>query len=203
MQDENTKRSGARLTSLLTVFAVLICMLSLMILPASAASEPKSDAFYGKWTVKPDSVGVSSATDWDIEGVYFMFGDTLCNRLIYHENTGFMFYLDGSEDIFAQSSLNGNEVFDFGKTPVEIPEVLFDFFVDNFDYSPSSYVKITANGGQENYTLLDGAGSLFRMATGFISNIGQTIMDTPLLLAFIALPVVGLGVGLFKRLSGV
>ena len=198
MQDENTKHSGARLTSLLTVFAVLVCMLSLLVFPASAASEPTAEQFYGVWTIRPDCANNLPSASFDFSGVRFLLNGKVNDYLQYNGQ-----YQAFQSNTWASTTMNGDEVFDFGKTPVEIPEALYEFFVENFEYSSSSYVKITAHGGQENYTLLDGAGSLFRMATGFIGNIGQTILNTPLLLAFIALPVVGLGVGLFNRLRGV
>lgn len=200
MQDENTKRSGARLTSLLTVFAVLVCMLSLMILPASAASDPTAEQFYGVWS--PNNEAVPSG-DLELTGLHFIVAGVLCDEFLYDSETAHFEWKFNGEIVHSSLVLEAYYAFDFGNTPVEIPEVMFDFFVENFDYTPSSYVRITANGGDNSYTLLDGASSLFRMATGFIGNIGQTIMDTPLLLAFIALPVVGLGVGLFKRLRGV
>lgn len=46
-------------------------------------------------------------------------------------------------------------------------------------------------------------GDLFTAAIGWVSNVATTIMGTPILLAFAALPLVGLGVGLFKRLINV
>ena len=81
MQDENTKRSGARLTSLLTVFAVLVCMLSLMILPASAASEPTADSFYGKWTVTEKAISGAAipSEDFNFDGNFLIDGQ------LYHE----------------------------------------------------------------------------------------------------------------------
>lgn len=46
-------------------------------------------------------------------------------------------------------------------------------------------------------------GDLFEAAVGWVADVAGTIMDTPILLAFCALPLVGLGVGLFKRLLSV
>ena len=45
--------------------------------------------------------------------------------------------------------------------------------------------------------------SWFTAAVGFVTTVGTTIMGSPILLAFVSLPVVGLGVGLFKRLINV
>lgn len=45
--------------------------------------------------------------------------------------------------------------------------------------------------------------SWFTAAIGWVSTVGTTIMSTPILLAFVSLPIVGLGVGLFKRLINV
>lgn len=45
--------------------------------------------------------------------------------------------------------------------------------------------------------------SLFTASVGWVSTVASTIMSTPILLAFAALPLVGLGVGLFKRLLSV
>lgn len=42
--------------------------------------------------------------------------------------------------------------------------------------------------------------SLFTAAVGWVATVGSTIASEPILLAFCALPLVGLGVGLFKRL---
>lgn len=45
--------------------------------------------------------------------------------------------------------------------------------------------------------------SLFSQAISWVGTVASTIMNTPILLAFAALPLVGLGVGLFKRLLNV
>lgn len=45
--------------------------------------------------------------------------------------------------------------------------------------------------------------SWFTAAIGWVSTVGTTITGSPILLAFCSLPIVGLGVGLFKRLINV
>lgn len=45
--------------------------------------------------------------------------------------------------------------------------------------------------------------SIFTSAIGWVATVGTTIAGQPILLAFCALPLVGLGVGLFKRLISV
>ena len=45
--------------------------------------------------------------------------------------------------------------------------------------------------------------SWFTAAIGFVATVGTTIMSSPILLAFCSLPIVGLGIGIFKRLINV
>ena len=45
--------------------------------------------------------------------------------------------------------------------------------------------------------------SWFTAAVGWVATVGTTIMGSPILLAFCSLPIVGLGVGLFRRLINV
>ena len=52
-------------------------------------------------------------------------------------------------------------------------------------------------------TLLTSVGSIFTAAMGWAATVGTTVVGTPLLLIFVLIPVVGLGVGLFKRLLSV
>lgn len=52
-------------------------------------------------------------------------------------------------------------------------------------------------------TLLSSIGEVFTSAIGWAGTVGSTIVSTPLLLLFCSIPLVGLGVGLFKRLLSV
>lgn len=45
--------------------------------------------------------------------------------------------------------------------------------------------------------------SWFTAAIGYVATVGTTIMGSPILLAFCSLPIVGLGIGIFKRLINV
>lgn len=49
-------------------------------------------------------------------------------------------------------------------------------------------------------TILTSIGSIFTSAMSWAGTVGSTIAGTPLLLLFVVVPLVGLGVGLFKRL---
>lgn len=46
-------------------------------------------------------------------------------------------------------------------------------------------------------------GSVFTAAIGWVSTVGETVTGTPILMIFAGLPLVGLGVGLFRRLLNV
>ena len=52
-------------------------------------------------------------------------------------------------------------------------------------------------------TLLSSIGEVFTSAISWAGTVGSTIVKTPLLLLFCAIPLVGLGVSLFKRLLNV
>lgn len=52
-------------------------------------------------------------------------------------------------------------------------------------------------------SLLSTIGEVFTTAIGWAGTVGETIVKTPLLLLFCSIPLVGLGVGLFKRLLNV
>lgn len=49
-------------------------------------------------------------------------------------------------------------------------------------------------------TLMSNVGDIFTAAMGWAAKVGSTIVDTPVLLLFVILPLVGLGIGIFKRL---
>lgn len=48
--------------------------------------------------------------------------------------------------------------------------------------------------------LISSVSSIFTAAIGWAGTVGTTVVNTPLLLMFVVVPLVGLGVGLFKRL---
>lgn len=50
---------------------------------------------------------------------------------------------------------------------------------------------------------LNQATQIFTAAIGWVSTVAGTITSTPILTAFAAIPLVGVGVGLFKRLINV
>lgn len=52
-------------------------------------------------------------------------------------------------------------------------------------------------------TFLTSVSSVFTAAIGWVGTVATTIASQPILLVFCALPLVGLGVGLFKRLINV
>lgn len=52
-------------------------------------------------------------------------------------------------------------------------------------------------------TFLTSVGSIFTTAIGWVGTVASTIADSPILLTFCALPLVGLGIGIFKRLINV
>lgn len=49
-------------------------------------------------------------------------------------------------------------------------------------------------------TLLTNMGLVVSNAAGWASNVATTVVSTPIYLVFASIPVVGLGIGLFKRL---
>lgn len=52
-------------------------------------------------------------------------------------------------------------------------------------------------------TILDNVGDVFEAAIGWVGTVAQTIADNPILLIFAIIPLIGLGVGLFRRLINV
>jgi len=51
--------------------------------------------------------------------------------------------------------------------------------------------------------ILTAVGTIFTAAVGWVGTVADTIADEPLLLVFAVIPLIGLGVGLFKRLINV
>lgn len=51
--------------------------------------------------------------------------------------------------------------------------------------------------------ILNSVTSIFTEAIGWVGTVGTTIVEQPILLLYAAVPLVGLGVGLFKRLINV
>ena len=48
--------------------------------------------------------------------------------------------------------------------------------------------------------MITAVSSIFTAAIGWAGEVGSTIVETPILLMFTVLPLVGLGIGIFKRL---
>ena len=48
--------------------------------------------------------------------------------------------------------------------------------------------------------IISNVSSIFTAVIGWVGTVGTTITSTPILLIFAVLPLVGLGVGLFRRL---
>lgn len=51
--------------------------------------------------------------------------------------------------------------------------------------------------------ILTTVGTVFTTAIGWVGDVASTITATPILMVFCSIPLVGLGVGLFKRLINV
>lgn len=51
--------------------------------------------------------------------------------------------------------------------------------------------------------ILTDIGAVFTQAISWAGTVGTTIVSTPLLMVFVSIPLVGLGVGLFRRLINV
>lgn len=49
-------------------------------------------------------------------------------------------------------------------------------------------------------SILGDVGGVFEAAIGWVGTVAETIATTPILLIFCIIPLVGLGVGLFRRL---
>lgn len=52
-------------------------------------------------------------------------------------------------------------------------------------------------------TILSSVGEVFEAAIGWVGTVAQTVTEQPILLLFATLGLVGLGVGMFKRLISV
>lgn len=50
--------------------------------------------------------------------------------------------------------------------------------------------------------ILTGVSTIFTESIGWVGDVATTITGTPILLLFTVIPIVGLGIGLFKRLLG-
>lgn len=52
-------------------------------------------------------------------------------------------------------------------------------------------------------TILDSVGTVFEAAITWVGSVATTVVNEPILLLFAVIPLVGLGVGMFKRLINV
>lgn len=52
-------------------------------------------------------------------------------------------------------------------------------------------------------TLIAALGDIFTAAVGWVSTVATTITASPILLLFVLVPLVGLGIGMFKRMISV
>ena len=48
--------------------------------------------------------------------------------------------------------------------------------------------------------LISSVSTIFTAAIDWAATVGNTVVSTPILLMFVVLPLVGLGIGIFKRL---
>lgn len=48
--------------------------------------------------------------------------------------------------------------------------------------------------------ILSNVGTIFSTSVSWVGTVADTITSTPILLLFVVMPLVGLGIGLFKRL---
>lgn len=60
-----------------------------------------------------------------------------------------------------------------------------------------------AEGAMTVASFLSNVGTVFTQTMTWVGSVGSTIASEPLLLTFTAIPLVGLGVGMFKRLLNV
>ena len=58
-------------------------------------------------------------------------------------------------------------------------------------------------GASTIMSVLEPVGDIFTAAVGWVGDVADAIVSQPILLCFAVLPLVGLGVGLFKRLISV
>lgn len=58
-------------------------------------------------------------------------------------------------------------------------------------------------GGLTMAAFIEVITTTFTAAIGYVSQVADTVAEEPILLFFCALPVVGIGVGMFKRLISV
>jgi len=52
-------------------------------------------------------------------------------------------------------------------------------------------------------TIITTVSSVVTAAAGWAKDFGEMVVETPILLLFVCIPLVGLGIGLFKRLLNV
>lgn len=52
-------------------------------------------------------------------------------------------------------------------------------------------------------TFIEAVGTMFNSVIGWLTKVGSAIIGDPILLAFCALPLIGLAVGLYRRLMNV
>lgn len=48
--------------------------------------------------------------------------------------------------------------------------------------------------------ILDAITAIFTSAMGWAATVSNTVVSTPILLVFVVIPLVGLGIGIFRRL---
>lgn len=50
--------------------------------------------------------------------------------------------------------------------------------------------------------IISSSGDVFSTAIGWVGTVASTIVNNPIILVFALIPLVGLGIGLFKRIKG-
>lgn len=59
---------------------------------------------------------------------------------------------------------------------------------------------ISATAGTSVAGIMETVGDIFETGMEMAGSVGTTVVGTPLLLAFCVIPLVGLGIGIFRRL---
>lgn len=52
-------------------------------------------------------------------------------------------------------------------------------------------------------SIITDLGTVFTAAIGWVGDVAETVTDTPMLLLFAVTPLVGLGIGMFRRLINI
>jgi hypothetical protein len=196
-----------------------------MALPAAAAEEP---VVFGKWkfhdTVQLTDTFSCSVKFTDEQGInYYQISINKLNDYIKYRETETIDLVTAYDFSGSWTWREYRQTIDFGSEPQVVTVEFYDWLIsnavllkcdgsdcpstdlnkDNFcDDCGLEFLVLRDYGPYTVRKFMVDIGNILTSAASWVSDVGAAIISQPLLLAFTALPLCGLGIAVYRRLKG-